>query len=62
MVAEGKAQIYPRFAKTFEWDTAAGQAIVECSGGKVLQLDQVNPLQYNKENLVNNGFIVIGYS
>ena len=36
LVAEGTAHIYPRFAPTMEWDTAAGQAIIEGAGGKVL--------------------------
>ncbi|MEO2068339.1 MAG: 3'(2'),5'-bisphosphate nucleotidase CysQ [Desulfurobacteriaceae bacterium] len=58
LVAEGKADIYPRFAPTMEWDTAAGQAIVEFSGGKVLDTEW-NPLRYNKENLLNPYFIAL---
>lgn len=58
MVAEGKANIYPRFAPTMEWDTGAGHAIVEQSGGKVTQTNQQNELVYNKENLLNPWFIV----
>lgn len=57
-VAEGSADIYPRFAPTMEWDTAAGQAVVEASGGRVTFIDEVNPLVYNKENLLNPYFIV----
>jgi 3'(2'), 5'-bisphosphate nucleotidase len=42
-----------------EWDTAAGQAIVECSGGKVYQYDTTEPLKYNKENLLNPWFVAL---
>jgi 3'(2'), 5'-bisphosphate nucleotidase len=58
LVAEGKADVYPRFAPTMEWDTAAGQAIVEQAGGKVLQTESKERLSYNKENLLNPWFIV----
>jgi 3'(2'), 5'-bisphosphate nucleotidase len=57
LVAEGRADIYPRTGPTMEWDTAAGQAIVENAGGKVLQYDIDKPLLYNKENLLNPWFI-----
>jgi 3'(2'), 5'-bisphosphate nucleotidase len=59
LVAEGRADIYPRTGPTMEWDTAAGQAIVEFSGGKVYQYDTTEPLLYNKENLLNPWFVVI---
>ena len=58
LVAEGKADEYPRLGPTMEWDTAAGQAIAECAGAKVLEFDGREPLQYNKENLLNPWFIV----
>ncbi|MBW1899924.1 MAG: 3'(2'),5'-bisphosphate nucleotidase CysQ [Deltaproteobacteria bacterium] len=58
LVAEGKADIYPRLGPTMEWDTAAGQAIAENSGCCVLQWDTGIPLGYNKENLLNPYFIV----
>ena len=58
MVAEGKADIYPRLGPTMEWDTAAGQAIVEQAHGSVLNSETDEPLQYNKENLLNPWFIV----
>jgi 3'(2'), 5'-bisphosphate nucleotidase len=58
LVAEGNARIYPRFAPTMEWDTAAGQAIVESAGGKVIHHDSDQDLTYNKENLLNPWFIV----
>ena len=57
LVAEGRADIYPRTGPTMEWDTAAGQAIVESSGGKVYQYDTTEPLAYNKENLLNPWFV-----
>jgi len=58
-VAEGKADVYPRYAPTMEWDTAAGQAVVEASGGKVLEAETLKPLVYNKENLLNPYFIAL---
>ncbi|MBI5076649.1 MAG: 3'(2'),5'-bisphosphate nucleotidase CysQ [Nitrospirae bacterium] len=58
LIAEGKADIYPRFGPTMEWDTAAGQAIVEQAGGRVLRAGSREPLSYNKENLLNPSFIV----
>ncbi len=57
ILAEGLADIYPRFAPTMEWDTAAGQAICNASGIKVIALDTKNELCYNKENLLNPWFI-----
>jgi len=58
IIAEGSADIYPRFAPTMEWDTAAGQAIVEIAGGKVLNKTQKDRIEYNKKNLLNPWFIV----
>jgi 3'(2'), 5'-bisphosphate nucleotidase len=60
-VAEGLADVYPRFAPTYEWDTAAGQAIVEMAGGKVVVADTGDRLLYNKASLVNPGFIATGH-
>jgi 3'(2'), 5'-bisphosphate nucleotidase len=60
-VAEGLADVYPRFAPTFEWDPAAGQAIVEMAGGRVVVADTGNRLLYNKASLVNPGFIATGH-
>jgi 3'(2'), 5'-bisphosphate nucleotidase len=57
LVAEGTAHIYPRFGPTMEWDTAAGQAIVEVSGGKVLIAGTSEPVRYNKPDLLNPYFI-----
>ena len=59
LVAEGRADIYPRTGPTMEWDTAAGQAVVECSGGKVYKYDTEEPLGYNKENLLNPWFVAV---
>ena len=59
VVAEGRATLYPRFGPTMEWDTAAGQAIVEAAGGRVVDAaDMSTPLSYNKEDL-HNGFFVV---
>src|SRR5690554_74635 len=58
MVAEGKADAYPRFAPTMEWDTAAGQAIVEAMGGKVMNWKTQKRMLYNRENLLNDWFLV----
>jgi 3'(2'), 5'-bisphosphate nucleotidase len=57
LVAEGKADVYPRFGPTMEWDTAAGQCLVEQSGGTVLELGAQIPLVYNKRELLNPHFI-----
>ena len=59
LVAEGKADIYPRTGPTMEWDTAAGQAIAENAGCKVLQYGTSDRLIYNKENLLNPWFVVL---
>ena len=58
LIAEGKADIYPRLAPTMEWDIAAGQAIVEQTGGEVVEYNTQTPLKYNKENLLNPWFMV----
>ncbi|UYM18545.1 3'(2'),5'-bisphosphate nucleotidase CysQ [Endozoicomonas euniceicola] len=60
LVAEGKAHVYPRFALTSEWDTAAAQCVVEMAGGKVVT-PEFEPVLYNaKENILNPFFIVCG--
>lgn len=58
MVAEGAADEYPRFAPTMEWDTAAGQAIAEGAGFRMLQVNSEKAVEYNKEDLLNPWFIV----
>ncbi|MGD2185376.1 MAG: 3'(2'),5'-bisphosphate nucleotidase CysQ [Desulfobacterales bacterium] len=58
LVAEGRADIYPRLGPTMEWDTAAGQAIAENAGASVCQYETQIPLTYNKKDLHNPWFIV----
>ena len=59
LVAEGKADIYPRFGPTSEWDTAAAHAIVNASGGEVINANTKLELKYNtKDSLLNPFFIV----
>jgi 3'(2'), 5'-bisphosphate nucleotidase len=58
MLADGVADIYPRFAPTMEWDTAAAHAVVNQLGIQVLQQGKNSELLYNKENLLNPGFVV----
>lgn len=58
MIAEGKADLYPRLSLSSEWDTAAGQAIVEGAGFKVITYETGERLSYNKEDLVNPWFVV----
>lgn len=58
MIAEGKGDLYPRFAPTAEWDTAAAQAVLEGAGGAVLDAVTLEPLHYNlHESLLNPSFI-----
>ena len=60
VIAEGKADIYPRLGPTSEWDTAAAQAVVEQAGGAVVELDG-KPLAYNaKADILNPFFLVQG--
>ena len=58
MVAEGKADVYPRYAPTMEWDTGAGDAICRMAGFQVLQYNSNKPVEYNKEDLLNPWFLV----
>ncbi len=60
LVASGEADVYPRLKPTCEWDTAAGQAVLEAAGGEVIELDGT-PLRYNRrESLVNPYFLASG--
>ena len=62
MVAEGRADVYPRFGPTSEWDTAAAQCVVEQAGGRLTDLE-LNTLRYNtKESVLNPFFLVFGDS
>ena len=57
ILAEGGADLYPRFGNTSEWDTAAGQAVLEAAGGCVVDL-QGHPLRYNtRAELLNPHFV-----
>ena len=56
LVAEGRADFYPRLGRTMEWDTAAPQAVVEAAGGVVTLLDGVTPLGYGKPGFENPHF------
>jgi 3'(2'), 5'-bisphosphate nucleotidase len=62
LIAEGRADIYPRFGPTMEWDTAAGHAIVTNAGGMVVDMISNEPLVYNKKDLHNPWFSVISKS
>lgn len=58
MVAEGNADLYPRYGATTEWDIAAGQAIAEMAGYEIVSIDTDERLYYNKENIENPWFMV----
>lgn len=58
LVASGAADIYPRYAPTMEWDTAAGHAIVKTAGFNVYDVSTGNELEYNKKDLYNPYFVV----
>jgi len=60
LVAEGRADLYPRFGPTMEWDTAAAQALVEAAGGAVRLLDGGGPLRYGKPEWRNPPFVCTG--
>ncbi len=60
LVAEGIADEYPRFGKTMEWDTCAGQCIVEQAGGSMIDCETNEPIRYNREELENCWFIAKG--
>ncbi|MBE9553788.1 MAG: 3'(2'),5'-bisphosphate nucleotidase CysQ, partial [Proteobacteria bacterium] len=59
LVAEGEADIYPRFGRTMEWDTAAGQAVLTAAGGHVTD-ERGAPLAYGKPGFENPPFIAWG--
>jgi len=60
LVAEGKADLYPRLGLTSEWDTAAAQSVVEAAGGKVLAFPEMKSLgcNQNADSLLNPHFLV----
>jgi len=57
LLASGQAEVYPRMGPTMEWDTGAAQIVLEEAGGQVLHHETLQPLNYNKENLLNPYFI-----
>ena len=59
VVAEGRADIYPRLSPTSEWDTAAGHAVLLAAGGRVDGPDGA-PLTYGKRAFINRGFVATG--
>ncbi|MBV9555349.1 MAG: 3'(2'),5'-bisphosphate nucleotidase CysQ [Alphaproteobacteria bacterium] len=59
VLAAGEADLYPRFGTTMEWDTAAGQAILEAAGGSVVRVAG-GPLAYGKDDLKNDAFLAWG--
>ena len=59
LVAEGRADVYPRFGPTMEWDTAAGDAVLRAAGGRVATVDGA-PLAYLKPGFRNPGFVAHG--
>jgi 3'(2'), 5'-bisphosphate nucleotidase len=61
LIAEGKADIFPRTTSTYEWDSAAGQAIIEGAGGKVTQMNN-NEMVYGRQDKKNPNFIAFGKS
>ena len=60
LVASGKADLYPRFGRTMEWDTAAGHAVLLAAGGSVIRADDGSPLGYGKPGFENPHFIARG--
>jgi 3'(2'), 5'-bisphosphate nucleotidase len=60
LVAEGSALIYPRLGPTMEWDTAAGQAVIEAAGGRLYDWQTKQPMLYNRGDLLNGWFLATG--
>ncbi|WP_430815351.1 3'(2'),5'-bisphosphate nucleotidase CysQ [Carboxylicivirga sp. RSCT41] len=60
LVAEGSAHIYPRLGPTMEWDTAAGQAVIEAAGGQLFDWRTKESMLYNREDLLNGWFLATG--
>ena len=58
-LAEGVADIYPRFGRTMEWDTAAGHAILKYAGGSIIDLKTKKELIYGKKNYENGSFVAL---
>ncbi|MCG8580225.1 MAG: 3'(2'),5'-bisphosphate nucleotidase CysQ [Bacteroidales bacterium] len=60
LVAEGSAHIYPRLGPTMEWDTAAGQAVIEAAGGQLYDWRTKESMLYNRKDLLNGWFLATG--
>ena len=60
LIAEGRFDVYPRTGPTCEWDTGAGQAVLEAAGGRVITLEEGRPLTYGKPGFLNPGFVALG--
>jgi 3'(2'), 5'-bisphosphate nucleotidase len=60
-IAEGLADLYPRFGRTMEWDTAAAQAMLEAAGGSVRDAETGLPLRYGKPSFENPHFVAAGH-
>ena len=60
-IAEGTLDVYPRLGPTSEWDTAAGQCVLEAAGGALLAADSGEPFHYNQRpRLLNGDFVALG--
>ena len=59
MILEDRVDVYPRFHPTSEWDTAAGQAVLEAAGGRVLA-DDGQRMAYGKTRFLNGAFVAMG--
>jgi 3'(2'), 5'-bisphosphate nucleotidase len=59
LIAEGSFDVYPRFGPTYEWDTAAGQLLLEIAGGGLVSLETGRSMQYGKPEWLNHGFLAM---
>ena len=60
LIAEGKAEFYPRLGPTMEWDICAAQIILEEAGGTLIRMDDRRALRYNREDMLNPHFLAFG--
>ncbi len=60
LVADGSVDLYPRFGETMEWDIAAGDALIKAAGGKIIDINTNEVMEYNKPGFLNKGFIAYG--
>lgn len=60
LLAEGRADLYPRLGRTMEWDIAAGHAVLDAAGGRLQRLDDGRPLRYGKAGFANPHFVAQG--